>query len=80
MVLGIELLKFSNHACFAHHDSVVVDVSIVGHLLCGSIKVKDLAVYVVDPCSFNLYCTGTGMVLDAAFLVLNFPVGYAKRI
>lgn len=58
MVFGIKLLIFSDHASFASHDSLAVDVSVVGHLSCGAVEIKHLAVYEVEACSFYLYFAG----------------------
>lgn len=80
VIFGVELSLFSNHACHAFHDSVMIDISMVGHLYCFTVEIIHLAVYEVEAGSFHLHTARFLMVHDAARLVLHSPVCNAVSI
>ena len=74
MIFSVIFFRLVNHACYAFHDFVVVDVSVMSHLIRFAVVIKHLAVYEVIPLSFDFHGTCGLMVQDAANPVTHFPV------
>lgn len=80
MILSVILFRLVNHARQAFHDYLVVDVSVMSHLMCFAVVIIHLAVYEVISLSSDFHGTCRLMVQDAANLVTHVPVGYEVAI
>lgn len=77
LVFGVKIFSLSNYAGLTRHFPLVVNVCVMGHVMCGFICIKDLAVHEIDTANSDLYFAHSGMIPDPAFLMCDIPVGYA---